>query len=58
MALAQGLVHSVGGVADHRGPPMGVAVEGKLYGGVVSEVLDILRYRVRVSSIVKKLCLC
>jgi hypothetical protein len=35
-----------------------VAVEGKLYGGVVSELLGVLRMRARVSSIVKKLCFC
>jgi hypothetical protein len=32
-------IWSSGGVAAHRRHPVGVAVEGKLYGGVVSEVL-------------------
>ena len=41
-----------------RGHPVRVAVEGKQYGGVVSEVLGSIRMRARVSSIVKKLCHC
>src|SRR5215210_7283702 len=41
--LAQGLIHPVGSIAAHRGHPVGVAVKGKLYGGVTGEVLDVLR---------------
>ena len=56
--LAQRFVYPFGGVAAHRGHSVRVPIEFELYGGVVSEVLGVLRMRARVSSIVKKLCLC
>jgi hypothetical protein len=56
--LAQRFVHAVGGVAYHRGLPVGVAVEGWLDDGVPREVIGVLRMRARGSRIVKQPCLC
>ena len=42
-AVAQRLVHPVGGVVAHRGHPLGEAVGGNLNVGVPGEVLDILQ---------------
>jgi hypothetical protein len=56
--LAQHLVHAIGGIAAHRWYPVGVGVQGKVYAGVLGEVLNILRMRVRVSRVAKELCLC